>query len=80
MAQVAAVVPELAASIPSDLIGPLYAEHSLLHDSSFVRWDGASVPEGPGLGVDLDPDALRSYAVDPAAEPGTPVAPRTNTP
>jgi L-alanine-DL-glutamate epimerase-like enolase superfamily enzyme len=63
MAQVAAVVPELAASIPSDLIGPLYAEHALVTDAGFVRWDGATVPEGPGLGVDLDPDALRSYAV-----------------
>jgi muconate cycloisomerase len=69
MAQVAAVVPELAASIPSDLIGPLYAEHSLLRDSSFVRWDGATVPQGPGLGVDLDPEALRDYAVGSATEP-----------
>jgi L-alanine-DL-glutamate epimerase-like enolase superfamily enzyme len=69
MAQVAAVVPELAGSIPSDLIGPLYAEHPLLTDSSFVRWDGATVPTGPGLGIDLDPDALRSYAVDPADRP-----------
>jgi muconate cycloisomerase len=63
LAQVAAVVPELAASIPSDLIGPLYAEHALVTDAGFVRWDGASVPTGPGLGVDLDPDALRAYAV-----------------
>ena len=67
LAHVAAVVPELSAAIPSDLIGPLYAEHSLLVDDSFVRWDGASVPSGPGLGVDLDPGALAEYAVRPQA-------------
>lgn len=64
LAHVAAVVPALAAAIPSDLIGPLYAEHALVTDAGFVRWDGATVPSGPGLGVTLDPDALRTYTVD----------------
>jgi muconate cycloisomerase len=62
LAHVAAVVPALAPSIPSDLIGPLYAEHALVTDAGFVRWDGATVPAGPGLGVTLDREVLASYA------------------
>lgn len=63
MAHLAAVLPELATSMPADLIGPLYFEHALVTDTSFVRWDGASVPTGPGLGVDLDAEALAHYAI-----------------
>lgn len=63
MAHVAAVLPTLATSMPADLIGPLYFEHALVTDTSFVRWDGASVPTRPGLGVELDAEALARYTI-----------------
>lgn len=64
MAQVMAVIPQLSTLVASDLIGPLYFEHSLVIDPGFIRYDGASVPKGSGLGVELDRDALRELAID----------------
>lgn len=63
LAQVAGAAPPVAPSVPSDVIGPLYAAHPLVTDAGFVRWDGASVPEGPGLGVELDRAALAAHRV-----------------
>jgi muconate cycloisomerase len=57
----AAASPALSAEVPADAIGPLYFESSLLADDGFVRWDGARVPDGPGLGVERDPDAVAAH-------------------
>jgi muconate cycloisomerase len=61
MAQLLAAIPELSTTMPADLIGPLYHEHSLVIDPGFVRFDGASLPTGAGLGVELDEAAVAHY-------------------
>jgi L-alanine-DL-glutamate epimerase-like enolase superfamily enzyme len=61
LAHAIAASPVLSPLVPADLIGPLYFESSLVTDRSFVGWGGATVPPGPGLGVQLDPDALARY-------------------
>ncbi|GGM61924.1 dipeptide epimerase [Dactylosporangium sucinum] len=61
MAHMLAALPQLSTAMPADLIGPLYHEHSLVTDDSFVRFDGATCPAGPGLGVALDEAAVEHY-------------------
>jgi muconate cycloisomerase len=63
----AAASPALSAAVPSDAIGPLYFASSLVADDGFVRWDGAAVPDAPGLGVELDPAAVAAHRIDGAA-------------
>lgn len=62
-----AIDPE---AYPTDVIGPLYHEHALVTDSSFVRPGHATAPEGPGLGVALDAQAVREYRVGDDAVDG----------
>jgi L-alanine-DL-glutamate epimerase-like enolase superfamily enzyme len=64
LAHTIAACPELSEDVPSDLIGPLYFESSLVTDASFVAWDHAQCPAGPGLGVELDDDAVARYRTD----------------
>lgn len=49
-------------TIPSDIFGRLVREHDLL--ATPLQFDGGyvRVPQGPGLGVGLDREALRHYA------------------
>jgi muconate cycloisomerase len=63
MAHTIAVVPPSEPELPADLIGPLYFEAALVTDPGFVRWSGANLPAGPGLGVELDREQLDRYAV-----------------
>jgi muconate cycloisomerase len=46
---------------PADILGPLYHDHDLLTESVSIGPHGACPPEGPGLGVSLDEDALNKY-------------------
>ena len=62
-AHAAAAAPALDTRVPADLIGPLYFEHSLITDASFVRWDGASIPGAHGLGVELDDAAVENHLI-----------------
>jgi L-alanine-DL-glutamate epimerase-like enolase superfamily enzyme len=64
MAHVIAASPLLSALVPADLIGPLYFESSLITDDSFVGWRSAGLPRGPGLGIELDREALAGYRMD----------------
>jgi muconate cycloisomerase len=64
MAHVIAASPLLSALVPADLIGPLYFESSLVTDDSFVGWRSAGLPPGPGLGIELDREALAGYRMD----------------
>jgi L-alanine-DL-glutamate epimerase-like enolase superfamily enzyme len=64
MAHVIAASPVVSSLVPSDLIGPLYFESSLIADDSFVGWRAATLPRGPGLGVELDHEALARYRMD----------------
>lgn len=67
MAHVAAATPLLSATVASDVIGPLYFVSPLVEDVGFVTFGGATLPEGPGLGVDLDLDAVRASRLEAAA-------------
>jgi muconate cycloisomerase len=49
---------------PADVIGPHYHESDLLSEPLALGFDGAHIPDGPGLGVTLDEGQLRRYRVD----------------
>lgn len=48
---------------PSDILGPHYHESDLLVTPLSLGPEGAKVPDGPGLGVELDEAALARYRV-----------------
>jgi len=68
LAHTIAASPVVSPVVPSDLIGPLYFESSLITDDSFVGWRSAELPAGPGLGVELDREALADHRMDGAAK------------
>lgn len=49
---------------PSDIFGRLIREHDLLTAPLDLRPPFATLPAGPGLGVQLDRDAVRHYQTD----------------
>jgi muconate cycloisomerase len=49
-------------TMASDMCGNFVHEHSLLQEP-LVQDGYAVVPDGPGLGVELDEDAVRRYEV-----------------
>jgi muconate cycloisomerase len=62
MLHVAAAFPEIDCDLcPADLIGPLYHEADLLKEPLNLGPAVARVPQGPGLGVELDEEQLRRY-------------------
>jgi L-alanine-DL-glutamate epimerase-like enolase superfamily enzyme len=48
---------------PSDILGPHYHESDLLTEPLSLGPEGANVPDGPGLGVELDEEMLARYRV-----------------
>ena len=48
---------------PADILGPHYHESDLLTQPLALGPEGAQVPDGPGLGVELDEAALAKYRV-----------------
>lgn len=65
MLHVAAAFPEVEVeSFPADTIGPFYHESDLLTQPLNLGPPEAYVPDGPGLGVELDDELLRRYRVD----------------
>ncbi len=52
------------ALLPADIFGRVIREHDLLKDPIKFAHSHAEVPTGPGLGVELDPDALAHYSQD----------------
>jgi len=64
MLQIAAVDPSIdSVRYPGDLIGPLYHEADLLTAPLNLGPEVARVPDGPGLGVELDEEQLARYRV-----------------
>jgi muconate cycloisomerase len=49
---------------PADILGPHYHESDLLVRPLELNPEGALIPEGPGLGVELDEQLLARYRVD----------------
>jgi muconate cycloisomerase len=65
MLQVAATSPCIESeTYPADLIGPLYHEADLLKNPLQLGPIAAKIPEGPGLGVELDEKQLEQWRVD----------------
>jgi L-alanine-DL-glutamate epimerase-like enolase superfamily enzyme len=50
--------------VPSDVIGPLYHEADIVTTPVRIESGRAFAPVGPGLGVELDEDALGRFGVD----------------
>ena len=67
MAHTAAATKDLSQRVPSDLIGPLYFEATMVEEACFVGWRSATVPTGAGLGVQLDRGALDAYRIPEGA-------------
>lgn len=51
-------------SFPADLIGPLYHEADLLRTPLKLGPEVAKIPEGPGLGIELDEEQLEQFRVN----------------
>lgn len=62
MLQVAAALPGIdSEAFPADLLGPLYHESDLLTEPLALGPAAATLPERPGLGVELDDEQLERY-------------------
>jgi muconate cycloisomerase len=62
MLHLAAALPNVASErFPADTIGPIYHESDLLVHPLALGPPGASIPSGPGLGVELDEAQLDRY-------------------
>ncbi len=62
MLHLAAVVPEIASEYyPADILGPNYHETDLLKQPLTLGPEFAVVPDGPGLGVELDEEKLKRW-------------------
>jgi L-alanine-DL-glutamate epimerase-like enolase superfamily enzyme len=62
MAHLAMACPGIGAEeFPCDILGPLAYEHTLLTEPFDFADGGVRPSEKPGLGVELDPDALARY-------------------
>lgn len=48
---------------PSDILGRTIRQHNLITNPMIAKGGSIAVPDGPGLGVELDRDALDRYAV-----------------
>jgi L-alanine-DL-glutamate epimerase-like enolase superfamily enzyme len=55
MLHLAVAMPQLATAVDHDIIGPLYYEHRVTRTSIDFREGCAILPEGPGLGIEMDP-------------------------
>ena len=62
MLHLGAALPSIASEqYPGDFIGPLYHEADMLKQPLQLGPASAMVPEGPGLGIELDPEQLEKY-------------------
>ena len=65
MLHVAAAFPEIDSdSFPADTIGPFYHEGDLLTRPLDLGPPHAKIPQGPGLGVELDEEQVKRRRVD----------------
>jgi muconate cycloisomerase len=65
MLHLAAAAPAIySTAYPADILGPHYHETDLLAEPLRLDPDGARVPDGPGLGIELDEEKLSRFRVD----------------
>ena len=60
----AALAGRLGDAFPADTIGPFYHDADLITEPLDLGPPAAKVPDGPGLGVELDEDQLKRWRVD----------------
>jgi muconate cycloisomerase len=53
-----------SAAYPADILGPHYHEADLLTQPLALNPEGARVPDGPGLGVEIDEKQLDRFRID----------------
>jgi len=63
MGQIGLSAPSIDGTVPSDLIGPFYHVHDVINEKFELRDGSIHPPEGPGLGVTLNTDAIKKYRV-----------------
>jgi muconate cycloisomerase len=51
-------------TLPSDVFGRRIREHELLTDPLLVNMEHVTIPEGPGLGVEIDHEALAKHETE----------------
>ena len=64
MSAVHACAAARAATLPSDIVGNLMREDDLVVEPMRYEQGHALVPDKPGLGVELDEEAVRNYVVE----------------
>ena len=64
MAYVHACAVAKGCTLPSDLLGSYLREDDLIADPILCEDGHVAVPNEPGLGIELDTDALAKYAVE----------------
>ena len=63
MAHFLALAPALEPKVPGDLLGPLYFVDDVTTGTPWITWTGASLPSGPGLGIELDQKLLAQHKI-----------------
>lgn len=63
MAHFLALAPSIDPKVPGDLLGPLYFVDDVTTGTPWIEWTGASLPNGPGLGIEIDQAALKSHTI-----------------
>jgi L-alanine-DL-glutamate epimerase-like enolase superfamily enzyme len=66
MAHFLALAPALEPEVPGDLLGPLYFVDDVTTGTPWITWTGASLPSGPGLGIELDQKLLAQHKISVA--------------
>ena len=64
MAHIGLSAPSIDGTVPSDIIGPLYHERDIIEETLEFEAGSVRPPDGPGLGVNLDWEAIELYRVD----------------
>jgi L-alanine-DL-glutamate epimerase-like enolase superfamily enzyme len=64
MIQLAAAFDEIrACPVPSDIVGPMYHGDDIVTRQPQIAWGCMHVPDGPGLGVEIDWERVNRYEV-----------------
>jgi len=63
MAHFLALAPKIEAKVPGDLLGPLYFVDDVTTGTPWIKWTGATLPTGPGLGIEIDPKLLAAHKI-----------------
>jgi muconate cycloisomerase len=63
MAHFLALAPKIEPRVPGDLLGPLYFVDDVTTGTPWITWTGATLPTGPGLGIEIDQKLLKAHKI-----------------